>query len=171
MKRFICALFFVFVFQTAALAVTPIKLSLWDNVAAPPDTDVMGVEIGIGTRFNSLHGVAVNIMYARIDNVAGLSNSIVNMSRHVIGVQMGPVNFTQSAEGKGFIRGAQLGAVNIADETEGAQIGFVNIAANAHGLQLGAVNFTQNMRGVQVGLLNFIQNSTLPFMVFFNGRF
>jgi hypothetical protein len=122
MKKILAALFAVVVFYGVSFSETPIKLSLWNKIAAPNDDTVLGLELGIGSCSSNVTGVSFNFIYGKADKV--------------VGAQIGMVNLNESS-----ITGAQLGFFNKADFVNGAQIGFVNITDNMSGIQIGFINF------------------------------
>lgn len=111
MKKFFCTVLAVLFFSSGALAMTPVKLSLFENIAAPPDIDVVGFELGIGARYRSLNGASLNLLYGNVEDVKG--------------VQIGMLNIA------GSITGFQLGFVNVATDMRGAQLGIINVIRNS----------------------------------------
>ncbi|MDR2772753.1 MAG: hypothetical protein LBB93_04730 [Elusimicrobiota bacterium] len=111
MKKILLSMVFVFGFTSMSFAITAIKLSLWDTIAAPSDQDVTGFELGIGAKYRELHGGSFNFLYSEIETVKG--------------VQIGAVNRANS------VKGAQLGFVNITDNMHGVQVGLINVINNS----------------------------------------
>ncbi|MCA6071805.1 MAG: hypothetical protein LE168_05535 [Endomicrobium sp.] len=100
------ALFAVALFVSASPCATPIKLSLWDKVAAPHDDSVEGLEIGIGTCTLELSGIYWNLIYSRTDDATALQTSLVTRSKQFVGCQTGFIAFS------GNFKGLSQGIIN-----------------------------------------------------------
>jgi hypothetical protein len=107
MKKLFFSLLAVLLFVSISFASTPIKLSLFETIAAPPDSDVIGLELGIGARYRSINGASINLLYGNTEHVKGVQIGILNVANSVNGLQLGFVNVTSD------MRGAQLGIVNV----------------------------------------------------------
>ncbi|MDR3124758.1 MAG: hypothetical protein LBU10_02625 [Endomicrobium sp.] len=55
-------------FAWFSFASTPIKLSLWDEIAIPKDDTLKGLELGIGIYTPNVKGVVFNWIYSKTDN-------------------------------------------------------------------------------------------------------
>jgi hypothetical protein len=130
----------------------PLKLSLWECLEIPSADRVHGLELGIGNYTSEVSGVALNLLYSRVDNITGVQNGVFAKNNRMVGAQIGFVNFSD-------------------EEVTGVQFGFFNKAKFVSGIQLGFVNMTENMNGVQIGLVNFIEKGSLPVMVILNCKF
>lgn len=183
MKKLLMLAVLVATLGITAAAESPIKLSLYDNIAwpKPHNTNVVlgivdnntptvhGVSLAIGSsRAKEMWGLSAALIYARSNELRGLQSAIYNVTYDVKGVTSSIVDYN-----KGRFVGAQLGFVNLANNMKGLQWGFYNQAERMSGLQLGFVNYIKRIDcGLQIGLLNIIeQNGWLPFMVIANGRF
>ena len=183
---------------SAAAAESPIKLSLFDDIAWPK-TNKANIVLGlIDSNTPTVEGIALTLGSTRVDNLTGLSWAwFYTRSNNLTGIQFGLYDVTNKATGITFglvnhnkstftgaqlgavniaknMTGVQLGAVNIADKLEGVQLGyFFNYAEHLTGLQLALVNYTNRIdRGLQIGLVNIIKNNGwLPVFVIVNGRF
>ncbi|MGB2579148.1 hypothetical protein AAIR98_001067 [Elusimicrobium simillimum] len=180
MKKLLLAVA-LFAVTVPAMAVTPVKLSLWDGIAVPSDRTVHGLELGIGGNNAETKGIQFDLIWAKSQTMVGwqggwiisqagdftgLQTSLLNMVDDGAGVEFGFVNYT------GSFTGIQFAAVNWVDSVKGVQLGFANYAENMTGLQLGFVNYARTIgQGVQLGFLNIAENGFLPIMVFVNGRF
>ena len=178
----------VFVAMVATLGITatagsPIKLSLYDNIAWP-ETNKANIVLGlIDSNTPTVEGIALTIGSTRVNNLTGLSWAwIYTRSNNLTGVQFGLYDVTNKATGvtfglvnhnKGSFTGAQLGAVNIANNMKGLQLGWFNYSERFTGLQLGFINYVNRIdKGLQIGLVNIIENNGwLPVMVIVNGKF
>lgn len=87
---------------------------------------------------------------------AQLASGVVSAT-HVDGAQIGLL-----ARASGAVRGAQLGAVTLAEDVSGAQLALVAVARDVAGAQVGLVNVARRARGVQVGLVNVADDSDAP---------
>lgn len=178
-----------------------IKLSLWDDIAValPNNTQtVRGVDLGIGSKTNSIYGWQANLVkseaselrgineaigwstidegygingafgYARSHELYGAQGAIYNVSDKLYGIQGGLVSVNNHE-----LKGLQGGWINIAHGTViGVQYGIYNQVEDLHGLQLGIVNNARHIsKGLQVGIVNIAKNGWFPVMVLVNGRF
>lgn len=183
MKKLLTLVALVATLGVCAAAESPIKLSLYDNIAWPKPNHtnivlglvdnntptVEGVSLAIGSsRVNDLTGVSWAWIYARSNKLAGVQFALYDVTNKATGVTFGLVNHN-----KGALTGAELGFVNLANNMKGLQWGFYNQAERFTGLQLGFVNYINRIdKGLQIGLVNIIEsNGWLPIMVFVNGRF
>ncbi len=198
MKKLALAVMAVCFAAGAAFAESPIKLSLYDQIAwpTPSQTNVVlgiidsntptvhGIDWNfISARNEELRGWQASWIYARTNDGIGLQGALYAKAGTFLGVQGGLLGRSESFTGVqwGFINwteadmlGVQWGAVNVAQGTaKGVQFGFANYAENFTGLQLGFVNWIENIdQGLQIGLVNVIKNNGwLPAMIFVNGRF
>lgn len=97
----------------------------------------------------SVHGVAVDVGWGRVDHIRGFQVGIVNQTDSALyGVQGGVVNITK------LHRGVQAGVFGIADSMRGIQAGAINFSGPLKGMQAGAVNVAGESDGFQVGLVN-----------------
>ena len=182
-KLLMLAVFVASLGLTAAAADSPIKLSLYDNIAWPTPNHTNVVLGIVDNHTPSVTGVSLAIGSSRVDNMTGLSFAyFYARSNDLAGVQVGLYNVTNKAAGlayglvnhnKGVFTGVNLGLVNIAQNMTGLQWGFYNQAERLTGVQLGFVNYTKRInKGLQIGLVNIIeQNGWLPIMVIVNGKF
>ncbi|MDR0645575.1 MAG: hypothetical protein LBG46_00875 [Elusimicrobiota bacterium] len=168
MKRLLAAAVLIAAFAANAAAESPVKLSLFDQIAWP-QTEKANVVIGlIDNNTPAVHGVDLNLFSARTDELRGLQSAwIYNRATDMKGLQYSIVTRTDNAVG------VELGVANFAGTFTGLQYGFYNKADNFTGLQLGFVNNINTIdKGLQIGLVNIIHNNGwLPFMVIVNGRF
>lgn len=183
MKKLLMLAVLVASLGLTAAAESPIKLSLYDNIAWPK-TNHTNVVLGIVDNHTpTVHGVSLAIGSSRVDEMWGLSGAwIYARSNELRGVQGAIYNVTNDVKGatfsvvdynKGTFVGAQFGLVNLSNNMKGLQWGFYNQAERLTGLQLGFVNYIKRIdRGLQIGLVNIIeQNGWLPVMVLVNGKF
>ena len=184
MKKLLMLAVLVATLGITAAAESPIKLSLYDNIAWPKTNDtnivlglvdsntptVKGVALTIGsTRVNDMTGLSWAWIYTRSNNLTGVQwGGFYHVTKNVTGVTGGLVNHN-----KGKFTGVQFGLVNLANNMKGVEFGFYNQAERMSGLQLGFVNYIKRIDcGLQIGLVNIIeQNGWLPIMVIANGRF
>ena len=183
MKKLLMLAVLVATLGISAAAESPIKLSLYDNIAWPSTNNanivlglvdnntptVKGVSLAIGSsRVDDLTGLSFAYFYARSNDLAGVQVGLYNVTHNATGVVWGLVNHNKRA-----FTGAQLGLVNLANNMKGLQLGFYNQAETLTGLQLGFVNYINRIdKGLQIGLVNIIENNGwLPIMVIVNGRF
>jgi len=183
MKKLLMLAVFVASLGLTAAAESPIKLSLYDNIAWPKPYHTNVVLGIVDNNTPTVHGVSLAIGSSRANEMWGLSYGLFYArSKELRGVQCGLYNVTYDAQGvtfslvdhnKGTFTGVQLGFVNLADNMKGLQWGFYNQAERLTGLQLGFVNYTKRInQGLQIGLVNIIeQNGWLPVMVIVNGKF
>ena len=167
----------------ASAAESPIKLSLYDNIAwpTPNHTNVVlgivdnntptvhGVSLALGSsRTNEMWGLSGASFYARSKELRGVQGALYNVTYDVKGV-----TFSLVDNNKGSFTGVQLSFVNLANDMKGVQWAFYNQAERLTGLQLGFVNYIKRIDcGLQIGLVNIIEeNGWLPIMVLVNGRF
>jgi hypothetical protein len=98
---------------------------------------------------HSVFGAMVNLGYGQVTDLTVLDVGIVNnVTRNMIGLEIGPVN--------------------IADTCFGAQVGAINTAGTVCGVQIGAINMTRNLHGVQLGLVNMSANGGALIFPIFN---
>jgi hypothetical protein len=109
------ALTLILILSSFSYALTPLKLSLWEEISAPPDKDIIGLQLGIGSKGREIQGAAINIVYSKYETVTGLQLSFANFSTTVTG--------------------AQIGFFNMTDNMKGVQIGLLNIINNSRVLQ------------------------------------
>ena len=183
MKKLLMLAVLVATLGVYAAAESPVKLSLYDNIAWPETNNanivlglidnntptVKGVSLAIGSsRVDDLTGASWAWIYARSNKLAGVQWALYDVTNRATGVTFGLVNHN-----KGAFTGAQLGLVNLANNMKGLQWGFYNQAETLTGLQLGFVNYINRIdRGLQIGLVNIIENNGwLPIMVLVNGKF
>ncbi|MDR1123323.1 MAG: hypothetical protein LBL61_01670 [Elusimicrobiota bacterium] len=154
MKKLLAAVVIVAAFAVSASAQSPIKFSLFDQVAWPQTEKA---NLGLGLLYSNtpeVSGLDFNLFVSKVDNLTGVQLSAVNINDKGQGAHLGVVNY-----GSGDLTGFQYG--------------FVNYANSFKGLQLGFVNYINTIdKGLQIGLVNVIRNNGwLPFMVIVNGRF
>ena len=131
------------------------KLSLWDNIAvAIPHNiyDIKGLDLGIGSKANTVTGVQWDLIWADASHLTGASLALVTRNSQTTGAQLGAINLSEA-------------------ELIGAQLGFYNQANYVTGVQIGLVNYAKQLYGLQLGILNIAENGYLPAMIFINGRF
>ena len=85
---------------------------------------VYGLQEGIYSEANDLHGVQFGVVTQVKRNGYGARFAVVNLGATHEGAEFGIVNYSKRASG------FQLGIVNVTDELHGVQIGVVNIAKN-----------------------------------------
>ncbi len=183
MKKLLALAVLVATLGLTAAAESPIKLSLYDNIAWPKTNHanvvlglvdantptVHGISWVIGSsRVDEMHGWSAAYIYARSNEMRGLQGALYNVTTDAIGLEGGLVDVN-----KGTFTGLKMGLVNLGQEMKGLQWGFYNQAENLTGLQLGLVNNARRVDcGLQIGLVNLIkENGWLPVMVIVNGRF
>ena len=183
MKKLLALAVLVATLGLTAAAESPIKLSLYDNIAWPKTNNanivlglvdnntptVHGVSLALGSsRANEMWGLSGAWFYARSKELRGLQGALYNVTYDVKGVTSSLVDHN-----KGSFTGVQLSLVNLAGDVTGVQWAFYNQAERLSGLQLGFVNYIKHIdRGLQIGLVNIIENNGwLPIMVFVNGKF
>ena len=183
MKKLLVLVAMVATLGVAAAAESPIKLSLYDNIAWPK-TNHANVVLGIvdantptvhgiswvigSSRADEMYGWSAAYGYARSNKMRGLQGAIYNVTTDAVGIQGGLVDVN-----KGTFTGLKSGLVNLGQEMKGLQYGFYNQAESLTGVQLGLVNNARRVEcGLQIGLVNIIkENGWLPVMVIVNGRF
>lgn len=183
MKKLLMLAVLVATLGLSAAAESPIKLSLYDNIAWPK-TNHANVVLGIvdantptvhgiswvigSSRADEMYGWSSAYGYARSNTMRGLQGAIYNVTTDAIGLTQGLVDVN-----KGTFTGLKMGFVNLAQDMTGVQWGFYNQAENFTGLQLGFINNARRVEsGLQIGLVNIIkENGWLPVMVIVNGRF
>ena len=183
MKKLLMLAVMVATLGITAAADSPIKLSLYDNIAWPK-TNNTNIVLGlVDNNTHNVSGVSLAIGSSRVDNLTGASWAwIYTRSNNLTGVQWGLYDVTTKATGvtfglvnhnKGSFSGVEFGLVNLANNMKGVQWGFYNQAERLTGLQLGFVNYINRIdKGLQIGLVNIIENNGwLPIMVIANGRF
>ncbi|MDR3049100.1 MAG: hypothetical protein LBV16_04590 [Elusimicrobiota bacterium] len=156
MKKLFLICAFVFM-TTNAFGVTPVKLSLWNEIAAPHDDTLHGIEIGIGSYTPNMVGFMFDFLVGKTDNAAGIQIAMITIAAKMAGIQCGFININY-------------------DEIIGSQVGLFNNAERVKGLQIGVFNFTDEMTGIQLGLFNYIGNGKIitesfPAMLIFNANF
>lgn len=176
---------------------SPVKLSLYDQIAWPK-TDKANVVLGlidsntptvygvdwnlISARAEVMHGYQSAFIYNRANEMVGVHGALYTVANEATGLQWGFVNVADAVTGVqwGFVNiskdnltGVQAALVNFAQEAKGVQFGLYNQAESFSGLQLGFVNNIRNIdKGLQIGLVNLIQNNGyFPGMILVNGRF
>ena len=158
----------------SAFDTTALQLSIW-----APKVQLVPPEIAVGF-------LKLNLPYGSNYQVTGIDLGLVSINNsqgdelpaEVTGFQLNLWNATD-----GNFAGAQIGLINIADNSYGLEIGLGNIAATTssgcaiglvnvshefNGLEVGLVNYTEFLRGVQIGLVNVAIRSTLPFFPIIN---
>lgn len=183
MKKLLTLAVLVATLGLTAAAESPIKLSLYDNIAWPK-TNHANVVLGIvdantptvhgiswvigSSRVDQMWGWSAAYIYARSNEMRGLQGAIYNVTHDGIGWAGGLVNVN-----KGTFTGLYTGLVTLGQDMTGVQFGFYNQAEKLTGLQLGLINNARRVEcGLQIGLVNIIkENGWLPVMVIVNGRF
>jgi len=126
------------------------------NVIGGVGEGIVGAELGsvfnVATRSVcgvQLGGVA-NVVAGPL--VGAQIAGVFNLASQVEGLQIGVIDVA-----RGPVRGAQIGAVEIADGVTGLQIGAVSLSVGrVEGGQIGAVNVAaRGFRGLQLGATNF----------------
>jgi len=183
MKKLVMLAVLVATLGLSAAAESPIKLSLYDNIAWPKTNNanvvlgivdantptVKGISWVIGSsRVDEMYGWSSAWIYARSNKMRGLQGALYNVTTDAVGLQHGLVDIN-----KGTFTGLKSGLVNLAQDMTGLQWGFYNQAETLSGLQLGFVNNARRVdSGLQIGLVNIIkENGWFPVMVIVNGRF
>ena len=183
MKKLLMLAVLVATLGLSAAAESPIKLSLYDNIAWPHTNNanvvlgivdantptVHGISWVIGSsRVDQMWGWSSAYIYARSNEMRGLQGALYNVTTDGVGLSHGFVDVN-----KGTFTGLKSGFVNLGQEMKGVQFGFYNQAETLTGLQFGLVNNSRRVEsGLQIGLVNIIkENGWLPFMVIVNGRF
>lgn len=145
------------------------------GVFASRHCDVNGLSLALGTaltnhNFNGLAiaGVANWTGYhANGVQIAGLGNYVNGNFR---GLQLSLIANVNECPKSTY--GAQIALFNRnGGVSAGAQLGAVNLANQFVGTQIGIVNVAQDLIGIQLGLVNVNVASPLPFMVLANARF
>jgi len=138
--------------------------------------NLYGADFGIIYNYlrGDLEGGQFTFIWNQVDNnVMGAQDSFVGnyVGKTLKGAQLAfGVNISQGIGLEKNI-GAQVAAVNIANDLKGAQVGLINKVSNMKGCQIGLVNYAESMEGCQIGLANILGNGKLPFMVIFNCNF
>ena len=178
MKKTVAILASVMLGAIAAIASTPLQISITPDVAVfSRMTRVEGLSLSIWGE-NPQSALALGVVNGSSGSSAGISLALLlNYADSYKGLQVAPVNYNT-----GDFLGWQAGFVNYTDGTmRGLQTGWVNYAGRLTGLQFGIVNFADTAdNGVQIGLVNILpQNAWMsdlpdglaPGMVFLNWRF
>jgi hypothetical protein len=181
MKKLLLSFCLLCAFGAVSFAGTPIKLSLWEQIAVPNDDSVCGLEIGIGAYTPELVGVGWNFIYSKTDDAKAWQTGIVTISKQFLGLQTGLLALSENFKGVSFgfanwnkerFTGISCGLASWNDgDITGIQFGLLNIAKSVSGLQFGFINMTENMNGIQIGLVNFIKTGKLPVMIIANAKF
>ena len=119
--------------------------------------NLLGVQIG---GFNTIKGFGIGLQTAVIYNfsdgpfdgtqASGLTNFV---SDRLVGVQLAPINYTSSIEGKNS---------EFENLLTGIQIGLINFSKEMHGWQIGLINYAKEMRGNQIGIINISSPGKIP---------
>ena len=146
MKKLLVLVAIVATLGISAAAESPIKLSLYDNIAWPK-TNNTNIVLGlIDSNTPTVKGVALTIGSTRVDNLTGLSWAwIYTRTNNLTGVQWGGLyHVTNNATGltgglvnhnKGNLTGVQFGFVNIAKNFTGVEwVQFVIFAHDTEGV-------------------------------------
>ena len=165
MKKLLMLAVLVATLGVTAAAESPIKLSLYDNIAwpKPHKTNVVlgivdnntptvhGVSLAIGSsRANEMYGLSAGWIYARSKKLRGLQGAIYSVSYDTKGITYSLVD-----NNKGSFVGGQLGFVNLSKNMKGVQWGFYDQADKMSGIQFGVINYAkQSNFDLQVGLVN-----------------
>ena len=178
MKKFAVILLGVAIAQGAAMATTPIQLSITPDLALYSRSEtVEGLTISLWGE-NPQTALAVGVVNGSTGQSAGFSlGFLLNYADSYKGIQWAPINYT-----KNDYLGWQAGFVNYTEGfMKGLQSGVVNYAGTLTGLQLGLVNYAETAKtGGQIGLLNLIPSNNwftdlpdelAPGMVFVNWKF
>ena len=74
---------------------------------------------------HAVFGAMVNLGYGQVTDMVLLDVGLVNnVTRNMVGLEVGPVNIA------GSVFGAQVGVVNFADDLHGIQLGVLNFSSN-----------------------------------------
>ena len=108
--------------------------------------NVTGFDIGLWGSSLYFEGLQVNVLRNDVkDDISGFQIGIYN------------------SVGGGDLLGLQAGLWNEANFMRGAQVGLINVCGETEGLQVGLINRSDTMRGYQVGLVNIIRDAELQF--------
>ena len=159
MKKLLALAVLVATLGLTAAAESPIKLSLYDNIAWPK-TNHANVVLGLvdantptvhgiswvlgSSRADEMHGWSAAYIYARSNEMRGIQGALYNVTTDAIGLEGGLVDVN-----KGTFTGLKTGLVNLGQEMKGVQYGFYNQAESLTGLQLGFVNNARRMDAAQ----------------------
>lgn len=189
------------------ILLTSIIPVLASSASAMTDADSTGVELSIlhplqwHTPETDVHGVRLNIFYAKNASLSGLDLSLFGVGQFTepsagvmfnilgsitqdefVGWQTGLVTISSvrfvGLKG-GLVNlsndemvGWQAGTVSLANGTvRGLQTGFVNYAEDMRGVQFGLVNVADRLNGIQIGLGNVNKSGPLVFFPFVNAAF
>ena len=145
------------------------------GVFASRHCDVNGLSLALGTALtnHNFNGLAIAGLanwtgyHANGVQIAGLGNYVNGNFR---GLQLSLVANVNECPPSTY--GAQIALLNRnGGASAGAQLGAVNLANQFVGTQIGIVNVAQDLIGIQLGLVNVNVASPLPFMVLANARF
>ncbi|MGN0880379.1 MAG: LA_2272 family surface repeat-containing protein [Oligosphaeraceae bacterium] len=145
------------------------------GVFASRHCDVNGLSLALGTALtnHNFNGLAIAGLanwtgyHANGVQIAGLGNYVNGNFR---GLQLSLVANVNECPKSTY--GAQIALFNRnGGVSAGAQLGAVNLANQLVGTQIGIVNVAQDLIGIQLGLVNVNVASPLPFMVLANARF
>ncbi len=130
---------------------TPFKLSLIPKkFEFPQKQNINGLRLGIAsTSDDNINGIDCGL-YLESTKVKGVQLDFIGGTSKLNGVSLGGVDISGQVDGIqanlignwafNSLRGAQIGAMNVATETRGAQIGAWNMGDIQSGAQLGIVN-------------------------------
>ena len=114
----------------------------------PIGLSVLTPPIQLPGTYHSVYGVMLNVGYGQMHDVYFIDAGIINNVTH-------------------DMAGAEVGVVNLANNSFGVQAGIVNVAGMVCGVQVGVVNFTTNLHGLQLGVLNIsTHGGALAFPIF-----
>lgn len=145
------------------------------GVFASRHCDVNGLSLALGTALtnHNFNGLAIAGLanwtgyHANGVQIAGLGNYVNGDFR---GLQLSLVANVNECPKSTY--GTQIALFNRnGGVSAGAQLGAVNLANQFVGTQIGIVNVAQDLIGIQLGLVNVNVASPLPFMVLANARF
>ena len=121
-----------------------------DGVWLPIGLSIIAPPVQLPSPSHTVFGGMVNLGYGQMTDVAIFDVGLINnVTRSMVGLEVGPVNLADSCYG------AQVGAFNQADSLYGVQVGVVNFTGDLHGLQLGVLNFSSSGGALIFPIINF----------------
>ena len=107
-----------------------------DGVWLPIGLYIIAPPVQLPSPSHTVFGGMVNLGYGQMTDVAIFDVGLINnVTRSMVGLEVGPVN--------------------LADSCYGAQVGVVNFTGDLHGLQLGVLNFSSSGGALIFPIINF----------------
>ncbi len=134
----------------------PIQIAILENIQIiPKDFIITGIACNFISGYNDdIYGIQSGIIMTRSSVMMGLQAGVFYSRTEEIMYGLQTATFANYS--KGHVIGAQVGLVNFADEVVGVQIGLFNSARKLIGAQIGIVNINREgyipfMIGVNIG--------------------